>query len=305
MLNFIDALVFAFREILNFKTMRLALIVGIIVNFVWVLIAYVFWDTIIAFSGSFLDVIPFSMIRANGAWMLSAFLWFQLVLITFALVFAFFGNLILNTISKEKYGSLSIIVTLGSALFWGIVWFFEGDYIYAQFLKLVTWLPFETIEKGLAYLIGFYFVYSAIIVTLIFVTSALSKPFLASIKDRNFPYDDIVEEDGIKTLSYTLRDTFIFVGASILLFPLFFIPVINFFIQILLWIWLIKDTFVYDSASLIMQDVDKERLKEYRAGIWGISAVVTLFNFIPIFNIFGPFFGQIAMYYYLKNSLKT
>ncbi len=303
MLNFIDSIIFAFKEILNFQTMRLALAIGAIVNIIWIIIAYFFWDAIIAFSGSFLDAIPFSIIRSNGAWMLSTFLWFQLVLITFALIFAFFGNLILNNVSKEKYGSFSIIVALGSAAFWAIVWFFEGDYIYAQSLKLLTWLPFETIEKGLAYLIGFYFVYSAIIVTMIFITSALSFKFLSSVKERHFPYDNFVEDNEVNTIRYTLKDTLIFIVASAILFPLFFIPVLNFLVQMLLWVWLIKDTFVYDTASLLMQDVDKEKLKEHRGAFWGISAVVALFNFIPVFNIFGPFFGQLAMFYYLKKSL--
>ncbi len=304
MLNFIDSVLFAFKEILNFQTMRLALGVGAAINFIWILIGYIFWDSIVAFSASFLSLLPFSMISSNGAWMLSTFLWFQLVLITFALIFAFFGNLILNNISKEKYGSFSIVVALFSAFFWGIVWFFEGDYIYAQFLKLVTWLPFETIEKGLAYLIGFYFIYSAIIVSMIFVTSAMSKVFLESIKDRNFPYDTFVEDNEVKTVVYTFKDAFIYVVASIVLFPLFFVPVVNFFIQIILWVWLIKDTFVFDSASLLMQNPDKEKLKEHRGAFWGISAIVALFNFVPVFNIFGPFFGQIAMFHYLKHSLK-
>lgn len=305
MLNFIDSIIFAFKEILNFQTMRLALLVGVVVNFVWIIIAYLFWDSIIAFSGYFLDAIPFSIIRSNGAWMLSTFLWFQLVLITFALVFAFLGNLILNSVSKEKYGSFSIIVALGSAFFWGIVWFFESDYIYAQSLKLLTWLPFETIEKGLSYLIGIYFIYSAIIVTMIFVTSALSYTFLTSVKEKYFPYDNFVEDNEIKTIRYTLKDTSIFVVASTILFPLFFIPVVNFLVQILLWVWLVKDTFVYDTASLLMQEIDKEKLKEHRGAFWGISALVALFNFVPVFNIFGPFFGQLAMFYYLKKSLHS
>jgi len=103
----------------------------------------------VALSASILEMVPFSMVRSNGAWMLSTFLWFQLSLVTFALIFAFFGNLVLRTISKEKYSVFSLLVFVGSALFWGIVWLFKGDYIYTQFLKLLTWLPFETIEKGI------------------------------------------------------------------------------------------------------------------------------------------------------------
>ncbi|QOP45781.1 EI24 domain-containing protein [Sulfurimonas paralvinellae] len=302
MQDFFDAVIFGFKEILRAKTMKFAMLGGLIISVVWIVIGIILWNPIISFSSSILTYIPFSLIRSNGAWMLSTFLWLQVVLVTFALVFAFLGNLIMEKVQREKYASLTLYIGLTSAAFWGVVWFYEGGYIYAQFLKLLTWLPFETIEKGLAYLIGFYIIYTGIIVSIIFVTSAYSGSFLQRVKERHFPYDRMYDEYEYKTITQTIKDTLIFTVASIISFPLLFIPVINFFILVGLWIWLMKDTLACDTAAFVYGEVDKEKLKEYKGAIWGLTFIGSLFNFIPVFNVFGPYFTELAMFYYLKEK---
>ena len=302
MQDFMDAVVFGFKEILHASTMKFAMLSGIVITFVWVVIGMFLWNPIISLSSDILELVPFSLIRSNGAWMLSTFLWLQAVLVTFALIFALFGNLIMAKMKKERYTSFSIVVGLLSAAFWSVVWFYEGDLIYAQFLKLLTWLPFETIEKGLAYLIGFYIIYTGIVVSMIFVTSTFSTSFLSEVKEKEFPYDTMHEEYEYKTIKETIRDTAIFTAVSVISFPLLFVPVINFIILVGLWIWLMKDTLACDTAAFVFGAVDKQKLKEYKGAIWGLSFIGSLFNFIPVFNVFGPYFTELSMFYYLKEK---
>jgi len=302
MKHIMKAIIFGFKEILTWHTMKYALISGIVVSAVWLGVGYMLWDHLIAFSSKVLEYVPFSMVRSNGAWMLSTFLWLQLVLMTFALIFAFFGNFILRDVSQERYTAFSTMTALGSALFWGVVWFFKGDYIYAQFLKLLTWLPFETVEKGIAFLIAFYLIYNAIVITMVFVTSIFSEPLIESVEKRHFAEDEVVRDHIFSVVGYTIKDAFIFIAVSLVAFPLLFIPVLNIFVQIAVWIWLVKDTTSYDAASLVYEKVDKEALKEHKLAIWFISFITSLFNFIPLFNFFGPFFGQITMFHYLKSE---
>ena len=230
---------------------------------------------------------------------------YKLILFTFSLIFAFFGNFILESVSKERYTSFSLWVAMGSTLFWSIVWFFNGGYIYQQFLKLLTWLPFETIEKGIAFLIGFYLIYNAIVVTMVFVASLFSEPIIASIEKRHFQEDDVVRDNVFSSIRYTIKDSLIYLLVSILCFPLLFIPVVNIFTQIALWTWLIKDTVSYDALSLVSTKVEKEKLKEHRVSVWFISFITILLNFIPILNLFGPFFGEITMFHYFKSLDKN
>jgi len=300
MKNIMEAIFFGFKEILQWHTMKYALISGIVLSGVWIVIGFLSWDYLVSISSHILGWIPFSMVRSNGAWMLSAFIWLQLILLTFAMVFAFFGNFILRNVSKEKYTSFSLWVAFGSALFWTVVWFFKGDYIYHQFLKLLTWLPFETIEKGIAFLIGFYIIYNAIIVSMVFVTSLFSEPLIASIEKRHFSAEPVVRDHLFTSIGYTIKDSLLFVVLSIIAFPLLFIPVINIFTQSALWMWLTKDTVSYDALSLTMANVDKEQIKTHKKAVWFISFIATLFNFVPILNLFGPFFGEIVMFHYFK-----
>ncbi len=304
MKNILHAILFGLRELLNWNTMKYALISGFIVTAIWVGIGAMLWERLIGISSHILELVPFSMVRSNGAWMLSSFLWLQVVLLTFALVFAFFGNMILRSVSKEKYTSFSLIVIASSAFFWGIVWIYKGEYIYQQFLKLLTWLPFETVEKGIAFLIGFYFIYNAIVVSMVFVTSLFSEPLIRSVEKRHFKEDEVRKDHLFSSIGYTIKDSLIFVVASLVVFPLLFIPVINILIQILLWMWLIKDTMSYDAASLVYEKVDKTEIKEHRGALWSISFVTALFNFIPVLNLFGSYFGEIAFFHYFKSIEK-
>lgn len=304
MQDLFEAMIFGFKEVRRPLIMKFALISGAVVTLFWMIVGVIFWEHIIAFSTSFIDLVPFSMIRSDAAWFLSTFIWFQLVLITFALVFAFGGNFIVARYSKEKYFSFSLFLFIGSALFWAVIWFFESNMIHTQFSKLITWLPFETIEKGLAALIGVYFIYNAIIITMIFISSLFSSKMLGEIRDTYHPYDDVIEDSEIRTLEYTLKDTAIFLVASIIAVPLLFIPVVNFLVQIILWVWLIKDTFVFDSATVLMKESNKGMFKEHRFGLYSISLVTALFNFIPVFNLFSPFFGELVMYDYIRRLQK-
>jgi len=304
MRNVLHAIIVAFSEILKWDTIRIVLFSGIVVTGFWTVVGFLLWDDLISVSAKALEFVPFSMLRANGAWMLSAFLWFQLVLITFALIYAFFGNLILRVVSKEKYSAFTFLTVFLSALFWAVVWFFAGDYIYEQFLKMMTWLPFETIEKGLAFMIALYMLYNAIIVSMLFIASLFSEPIIKMVEKRHFAEEEVVKENIFVSLRYTIRDTLIFTGLSIVAFPLLFVPVLNMFVQIILWMWLTKDTISFDALSLVYRTPDRSLLGKHRLAVYFITFVTVMFNFIPVFNLFGPFFGEIAMFHYFKSVKK-
>lgn len=301
MKNMMQSIIFGFREILTWNTMRYALLSGLIVSIIWGIVGYFVWDYIIAISSHILDWVPFSMVRSNGAWMLSTFLWLQLVLVTFAFVFVFFSNLVIRHINKDKYTLFSFWVAGGSALFWAVIWFFKGDAIYGSFLELLTALPFETVEKGIAFLIGFYFLYNAIVVSMVFVASFFSEALIVSVEKRHFEDDEVRRDHLWSSMGYSVKDSFIFVAVSLLVFPLLFIPLLNIVVQIALWTWLIKDTMSYDTAALVYEKVDTKVLQEHRTAIWFLSIMVALFNVIPVLNIFGPYFGLIALFHYLKS----
>ena len=298
----IHSIVVAFSEILKWQSIKIALLSGIIVTAFWAGVGYLSWDFLVNLSSHIIEYVPFSMVRANGAKMLSLFLWFQLVLVTFALIYAFFGSFILRAMDKQSYSKFTFITIAISAVVWSIVWFFAGDMIYKEFLKLLTWLPFETIEKGVAFLIALYIIYNAIIVTLLFIASIFSEPLIKMVRARHFMEHEVVKTNIFASLKYTIKDSLIFLALSIVAFPLLFVPIVNIFVQILLWIWLYKDTISHDALYLTSKKPTVAILKEHKGAIYFISFVAVLFNFLPVLNIFSPIFGEIAIYYYIKNK---
>jgi len=299
-----ESILFGFKEILNYHTMKLVLLIGVVVTLVWSIVGYFLWDGLVGISSSVIDLVPFSMIRSNSAWMIASLVWFILVITTFSLIMIFFGTMILEKVSKEKYSSISLSIAFGSALFWGAIGFFNAATFHAKLSQLLNWLPFETVESSMAYLLAFYFIYSAIIVTMLLATSFFSESLLTKVSRKHFPYDALLEENELETSTNRLKDIGIYTIISLLSFPLLFIPILNFIIQITLWIWLIKDTFVEDSAALLIPQEKLDGLKEYKKGFFVISGVTALFNFLPLFNLFGPFFGEITMFYYIKLLVK-
>jgi len=301
MQDFFDSIIFAYDQITKVHMMRFIVAVGFFVFALWGTVGYIFWNDIVRISSDLIELVPFSFIKENTATLASGFIYMQVVLITFALIYMFVINLYMGKLKESMGGFISLSVVFFSATLWGIVWFDKGDFIHAQLAKLFTWLPFETVEKTLAYLLGFYLIYTMIIVTTTVMASLLSKKYLFQIKDQEFPYD-LVYEENKKVFLYTLRDMGIYLVASVLIFPLLFIPGVNVFSQIVLWVWFAKDTLMFDSATILLDEPTKDDLKNYRGAIWGIGMVGSLFNFIPVMNIFGPFFSEVAMFYYLKQK---
>jgi hypothetical protein len=156
----------------------------------------------------------------------------------------------------------------------------------------------------MAYMFAIYIIYNAVVVSMLFVINIFSEPLLKHIEAKTFPESEIKSDNIFSVVGYTIKDTIKFILLSLLFFPLIFVPFVNFVVQILLWMWLTKDTLQYNSASLAFGKVDIDELKKYRVDIWFISFVTTLFNFIPIFNIFAPFFGEISMFHYWKKIQK-
>ncbi len=296
------ALIESFKTIVKWNVAKFALLSGMALMVIWFGIGFVLWHQLVGFTASLLEFIPFALIKSNGAWMLSSVIFIQTVFITFAFVIIIFGIFIMEKSNIKKYPFYIIMIAFGIILFWTVIWYFNHTAIHHALSKLLTWLPFETIEQSMAYLFAVYLLYSLFIVSLLLFVGMFSE----NILDMGLGYS-LKKISRIKIITYTLKDGAVYLILSLLFFPLLFIPVINFFIQIGVWMWLGKNTFSYDMGSIFYnEDRLKEMIKEHRFSIWFITFTASLFNLVPVLNIFGPYFGEFAMYYYMdacKNKL--
>ncbi len=295
----IESMMFGFREIFTWHTMKYALITGLIVMGIWIGLGFLFWDSLNAISMTLIGFLPLDMMISDGAWMMSTFIWLIMVLLTFAFVYIFLGNFVLTKISKEKYGLFSLQLILGSALFWMLIGWFNSTLIHTNVVSFLKTLPYTTVEHGLAYLFTIYIIYNAIVIFMLFMVNIFNKPLIRHLSTKHYD-GELKQHHTVQAFAYTLKDTMLFIVISLLAFPLLFIPIVNFIVQVGLWMWLTKDTLQYNTASLVFEEVKDEELKKHQKDIWFISFVTVLFNFVPIFNIFAPFFGEISMFHYWK-----
>lgn len=290
---------FGFREILTWNTMKYALISGLLVMAIWTGIGLMVWSSLVHLSEWLIGLLPLNMLIADGASMMSTFIWVLIVFLSFALIYIFFGNFILSKVSREKYASFSLMLMLGLALFWLVMWFVNGEMIHDKLEGFLKTLPYSTVEHGLAYLFAGYLLYNGVVISMLFMVNIFNRPLIKHLSTKHYD-GELSTNHGFNAFGYTFKDTVIFVVVSLMVFPLFFIPFVNLLSQIALWMWLTKDTLQYNTASLVFDEVNEAQFKSHRSSIWFISFVTVLFNFIPIFNIFAPFFGEISMFHYWK-----
>ena len=291
------ALVESFKTITKWKIAKFALLSGLVIMLIWFIIGFIFWQPIVNFTASLLELVPFALIKSNGAWMLSSLIFVQAIFISFSFIIIIAGIFIMEKSKIKQYPRYIFTIAFGVILFWITIWYFNHETIYKELTKLLTWLPFETVKESIAYIFGIYLIYSLFIVSILLFVAIFSD----NILNTAFGYS-IAKKYDLNITKYTLKDGAIFLLLSLLFFPLLFIPIVNFFIQIGIWMWLGKDSFTYDMGSIFYnQDELRETIKEHKIAIWFITFMASLFNLIPVLNIFGPYFGEFAMYYYLES----
>lgn len=271
--------------------------------FVIALIAwYLFAAHLAGLSNILVQWLPFSMLRSNGAWMLSIFLWLQMIMLTVALLSLLLTLTVYRNLPKGDFTPTVGWILMGSTLFWSAVWYFKGSLIYHEVLQLLTVLPFDTVENGVSFLLIFYFLYNTMVIATFILTSLYAPFFLRRIRQEVCPDVDLHSHARFHAIGYTLRDLLIFLGASLLLMPLLFVPVLNIAVQLLLWIWLVKDTLTYDVGTMLYDPDELKRFKHRNRMLWTIAAVTASFNFFPLLNFAGPFVGEVMMLRYLSHA---
>lgn len=287
------------EEVLRWRTTLIIVVFSAISIVFWSMMGWFYWPQLLAFSNRLVTWLPFAMLRSNGAWMLSTFLWVQAIMLTVALVSLLLTVTLYRNLPKRDFTNAAVWLLLGSTLFWSVVWFYKGSVIYHGALHLLTILPFDTVENGVSILLIFYLLYNGAIITMLFLASLYSPVLLRRVREEVYPYESIHTEAELRSVGYTVRDTVIFVIASLVLLPLLFVPVLNIFVQLLLWVWLYKDTFTFDVGALFYTREKLRSVKKRNAALWAIAAVTALFNFFPLFSFAAPFIGEVMMFRYL------
>jgi len=213
----------------------------------------------------------------------------------------------LNTILKSLKDILSpsvlgfiLKITLSSffimVLFFWIFW----DSFSQLIAYLVSHIPliggFSFVQSASSALGALIVAYGLIIVVISILTSLYSPKLLLKLARKNYNIEGKDASKISKSIYYNIKSGLIFIILLILFLPLLFVPIVGQIVMLLLWAYLLKDPTIYDVSSLFLKD-EKEYFKQ--KSIWIVAIVASLFNYIPLLNIFAPIFAQIMFMHYL------
>ncbi|MRI82841.1 MAG: hypothetical protein C6I00_00280 [Nitratiruptor sp.] len=291
-------LIKAVRDILSLETIKLALVTAIPVALLWLALGWLLWDPMVALTSRIIDWVPFSLVRANGAFILTFFLWFGVVLISYALIIGLFSGLFLAQKQESKFEAINFTLIFFLALFWTFIFFANWPTINGQIEYLLTILPFQTVAKGIATLLALYIFYNLFLMSEYLVVFLFREPFLTALLEKHYPsFQSPSRLMEARPYSRLGLDLFLFFTLSILSIPLLFIPIANFLVVWFLWAWLYKESALLGVCSLFCTWEEYEKLHEERLILFATALLAGLLNFIPIISFFTPFFVM-ALYFH-------
>jgi uncharacterized protein involved in cysteine biosynthesis len=198
-----------------------------------------------------------------------------------------FSKDVIFFVLKIGFGSILLWIILLS-LFWDQYSSFVGLYI--QKIPLVG--EWEWVQSGGSIFISLIIGYTLVIITISAFTSIFSEPLLKKLAKKHYPSVKVVgKASNTKSLLLTLRSSLIFLLLFLISFPLLFIPFLG---QIwMLWLWgiLLKAPTAYDVGSLFISDKETLKAETKQSGV--LAMVASLFNYIPVLNLFSAVFAQI------------
>jgi len=208
-----------------------------------------------------------------------------------------------NTVSKSIQDIFSpevlkfvLKIGFGSIFAWIVILWLSWDLYSAFIATYIEKIPmvgdWEWVQSGGSFFIALIVAYMLIIVTISALTSIYSEPLLKKLAKKHYPSIESTGSASVtKSIFLTIKSSVIFLLLFLVSFPLLFIPVLG---QIwMLWLWgiLIKEPTAYDVSSLFKSENNSFSVKNRSTGVLAMFA--SLFNYVPLLNIFAPVFAQI------------
>jgi len=191
-------------------------------------------------------------------------------------------------------------VSLGAFFVMAISFWIFWDSFSHLLASLVAHIPFigswGIVQSASSFLGALFVAYGLIIVVISILTSLYSPKLLLKLAKKEYGIEGRDNSKVSKSLYYNIKASLIFLLLLILFLPLLFIPILGQIIMLILWAILLKEPTFYDVSSLFV-----ENEKDYKEdkSIWIIAIIASLFNYIPILNIFAPIFAQIMFMHWL------
>jgi uncharacterized protein involved in cysteine biosynthesis len=216
-----------------------------------------------------------------------------------------------NTITKSLQDILSPEVLLfvvkigfGALASTGLFIYFFWSTLSSFITSYLSWLPWEWLKTSGASVATMALAYMLIIIMVSILTSLYVEPLLIKLAKKHYPNKQVIGSPKVSTSVFlSIKSGLIFLLIFMFTFPIIFIPILGQVYMLWLWSIIIKEPTAYDVSSLFIADkkLVKEKTKKSRV----ISMIASLFNYVPVLNIFAPVFAQILFLHNILGKDKT
>lgn len=180
------------------------------------------------------------------------------------------------------------------------VWYF-WDGLSSFIASYLSWIPWEWLQTSGAKVITFALAYMIFIIIVSLLTSLYSEKLLIKLAKKHYPQVPVVGSVDIMTsIVSTLKASAVFLILFLIAIPLLFIPVLGQVVMLYLWSVLIKEPTSYDVGSLFISDKKSIKSKAQKTRI--LAMIASLFNYVPVMNVFAPVFAQILFLHHLMGT---
>jgi len=191
-------------------------------------------------------------------------------------------------------------VGLGSIVAWiGVLYIYWGEFlaIISSYLGFIPWEWLKTTGSAIAtLLVG----YMLIIITISILTSLYSEPLLKSLAKKHYGMEATGSPNPMTSMIINIKASLVFMGLFLLLLPLLFVPILGQVVMLYIWSILLREPTIYDVGTLFVND--KERLKDKSKRARVLAMIASLFNYIPVLNIFAAIYAQILFMHHILND---
>lgn len=188
-----------------------------------------------------------------------------------------------------KIGLLSFVIS-GAIIWilWGTLTSFIAGYL--------SWIPWEWLQNTGAGIVNLLLVYIIFIIVASLLTSLMSEKLLKRLALKHYPNISVNGSPNMTTsIILTLKATVVFFLLFVLGLPILFIPILGQVLMLYLWSILINQPTQYDVNSLLS-------IKNPNKKTTTLAMVASLFNYVPLLNLFTPVFAQIL---FLHSALSS
>ena len=170
-----------------------------------------------------------------------------------------------------------------------LIWLF-WDSLTGFTASFLGWIPWEWLQTTGAGAVTILLVYILFIIIVSLLTSLTSEALLKRVAHKHYPSISTTGTPNMTTsILLTLKATGVFLLLFLPAIPLLFIPIIGQIIMLYLWSILIKKPTLYDVSALFSIEEKIDTGKKATS----LAMIASLFNYVPLLNIFTPVFAQI------------